>query len=82
MTKQQFRKIRGSFGLSMAEAARRCRVPYRTWQSWEGGEVPVPPYSLTLLEYLWLGQNTDKPFPIDLVYPRRDRGYTKSPNGD
>ena len=64
MTKQQFRKTRKSFGISMVEAAKRCRVPYRTWESWEGGEVPVPPYSLTLLEYLWYRKHFVEPFPI------------------
>ena len=51
-TAAAFRTHRKALGLSMVKAARQSRVPYRTWQSWEGGEVPLPPHALTLLEHL------------------------------
>ena len=47
-----FRTARKALGLSMVEAARTSRVPYRTWQSWELAEVPLPPHAITLLEHL------------------------------
>lgn len=52
MKAAEFRSARESTGLSMAEAARKCGVPYRTWQNYEGGQNPVPPYAKCLLHYL------------------------------
>ena len=53
MTPQQFRKRRKALGFSMVKAAELSRVPYRTWQSWEGGEVPIPAHAETLLDHLF-----------------------------
>lgn len=52
-------KARNELGLSMAEASRLCRIPYRTWQNWEHGSRPMPSYALTLIEYLKMTINTD-----------------------
>lgn len=40
---------KASGGLSMAEAARRLAVPYRTWQDWELGNKIPPVYRQTAI---------------------------------
>ena len=52
MTAEEFRDSRKALGLSMAAASRRCKIPYRTWQSWEDGTNRVPNYAHCFLFYL------------------------------
>jgi len=52
MTAEEFREASKKLGLTMAEAAKRCKVPYRTWQDWELGNSPVPAHAFCFLYYL------------------------------
>ena len=52
ISNQELKRERKNIGVSMAEACRICRVPYRTWQNWENGSRPTPTFALTLIEFL------------------------------
>jgi len=52
MNKEALRTERQKLDLSMAEAARRCRVPYRTWQDWELGNSKIPSLAETMIDFL------------------------------
>jgi transcriptional regulator with XRE-family HTH domain len=56
MTPEDLRKRRKAAGYRLRSAALRCRVPERTWGSWERGEYPIPGHAETLLELLELLQ--------------------------
>ena len=50
MTSQELKKLRKDAGLTMADASRLFKTPYRTWQNWENGERRVPPMAGVILE--------------------------------
>lgn len=52
MTAAEFRTQRESLGHSMASAARKCGVAYRTWQDWETGKRRLPTYAKVFLAYV------------------------------
>ena len=42
MNEKELKQARLRLGLTMAAFARLLETPYRTYQSWEYGETPVP----------------------------------------
>ena len=52
MTPEELRLRRKAAGYTLRAAAMRCRIPERTWSSWERGEYPIPGHAETLLEVL------------------------------
>lgn len=50
MTASELKELRESTGLTMADAHRLFKVPYRTWQNWENGSRRVPPMAGVILE--------------------------------
>ena len=50
MTHEELRQLRKDAGLTMANASRLFKVPYRTWQNWELGLARVPPMAGVILE--------------------------------
>lgn len=50
MKAQELKELRISAGLTMADAHRLFKVPYRTWQNWENGDRRVPPMAGVILE--------------------------------
>jgi DNA-binding XRE family transcriptional regulator len=38
------KEVREQTGLTLAEAAKFAGFPVKTWEAWENGERPVPPY--------------------------------------
>lgn len=50
MTAAKLRRLRKDAGLTMADASRLFKVPYRTWQNWENGNRRVPPMAGVILE--------------------------------
>ena len=50
MTPSELKELRESADLTMADASRLFKVPYRTWQNWENGERRVPPIAGEILK--------------------------------
>lgn len=64
ITSLELAQEREKLGISMAEACRICRVPYRTWQNWENGSRPTPTFAMTLIEFLQYKVNES---PMDSI---------------
>lgn len=60
MTPEDLRRRRKATGHTLLAAAMRCRIPERTWSSWERGEHPIPGHAETLLELLELLQRNQQ----------------------
>ena len=60
MNKERLRERRKETGYTLRAAALRCRIPERTWSSWERGEYPIPGHAETLLELLELLQRNQQ----------------------
>ncbi len=53
ITPKLLKEIRTKLGLTQKEAAARCRVQWRAWAAWEGGErIPTGPCALAV-EFLY-----------------------------
>ena len=61
MNADELRQWRHARGLSQAALARRLGVPVRSYQQWESGRRPVPPWLEPFLDCLDRAATAPKP---------------------